>query len=199
VDESATAPAGVDADTDNKSAGLEAAAASVASPGVMATPTKGSAWGTWPMASRAAWAPRLRALCAEANQPAWCAVVPAAEASPRLKGLPRGQTSRALPLLAERKREDKIKTHGEKTKARVSLDTYPLRTKTNRACGEAPRASIPVGAAEGYPAADSGAASASGARGAEGAACLGLISTTGGSTCCTADMGAYSWGTGRST
>jgi hypothetical protein len=105
---------------------------------------------------------------------------------PRLKGLPAGQTSRALPPLAERKREDKIKTREEKTKARVSSDTYPLRTKANRACGEAPWASIPVGAA------DSGTASASGARGPKGAACPGVITTTGGSTSCTAGTGACS-------
>jgi hypothetical protein len=41
---SATAPAGVDAGTGNKPAGLEAAAASAASPGMMAVPTEGSAW-----------------------------------------------------------------------------------------------------------------------------------------------------------
>jgi hypothetical protein len=40
--ESATTPAGVDADTSNKSAGPGAAAASAASPGVMAAPTWGS-------------------------------------------------------------------------------------------------------------------------------------------------------------
>jgi hypothetical protein len=35
-----------------------------------------------------------------------------------LEGLPGGQTSRALPPLAERKREDKIKTHEKKPKQR---------------------------------------------------------------------------------
>jgi hypothetical protein len=45
---------------------------------------------------------------------------------PRLKGLRGGQTSRALPPLAERKRESKFKTHREKTKTEVSSDTYPL-------------------------------------------------------------------------
>jgi hypothetical protein len=94
---------------------------------------------------------------------------------PRLKGLPGGQTSRALPPLAERKSEEKIKTHGEKTKARLSSDTYPLRTKANRARGEAPRASIPIGAAEGCLAADSDAASASGTRDAKGVACPGIV------------------------
>jgi hypothetical protein len=87
---------------------------------------------------------------------------------PRLKGLPGGHTSRALPPLAERK--SKIKTHREKTKTEVSSDTYPLRTRANRACGEAPQASVPAGAAEGCPGADSGAACASGGRGAEGVA-----------------------------
>jgi hypothetical protein len=114
---------------------------------------------------------------------------------PRLKGLPGGQTSQALPPLAERKREGKIKTHRGKTKTEVSSDTYPLWTKANRACGEAPRASVPVGAAEGCPAADSGAASAPGAQGTEGEACPGVVTTTGGSTSCTAGTSACSWGT----
>jgi hypothetical protein len=109
---------------------------------------------------------------------------------PRLKGLPGGQTSRALPPLAERK--SKIKTHREKTKTEVSSDTYPLRTRVNRACGEALRASVLAGAAEGCPAADSGAASASGARGTEGAARPGVVTTSGGPTSCAADTGACS-------
>jgi hypothetical protein len=37
------------------------------------------------MAARAAWAPRRRAPCAEANQPAWRAAAPAAEAGPVLR------------------------------------------------------------------------------------------------------------------
>jgi hypothetical protein len=82
---------------------------------------------------------------------------------PRLKGLRGGQTSRALPLLTERKRESKFNTRREKTKTEVSLDTYPLWGKANRACGEAPRAPVPGGAAEGCPATGFGAASVSGA------------------------------------
>jgi hypothetical protein len=117
---------------------------------------------------------------------------------PRLKSLPGGQTSRALPPLAERKREDKIKTHGEKNKVEVSSDTYPLWTRANHACGEAPRASTLAGTAEGSPAADSGAASTSGARGAEGAARPSVVSTAGGPTSCAAGTGACSWGTGGS-
>jgi hypothetical protein len=93
------------------------------------------------MATRAAWAPRWRAPWVEANQPAWRAAAPA----------------------AERKRESKFKTHSEKTKTEVSSDTYPLRDKANRACGEAPRAPVSAGAAEGCPAAGFGAASALGA------------------------------------
>jgi hypothetical protein len=68
--ELATAPTGVGAGADNKSGGLGAAAASATSPGTMAAPTGGSAGEACPMATRAAWAPRWRAPCAEANQPA---------------------------------------------------------------------------------------------------------------------------------
>jgi hypothetical protein len=113
---------------------------------------------------------------------------------PRLKGLPGGQTSRALPPLAERRREDKIKTHRGKTKAEVSSDTYPLWTRANRACGEAPRASALAGAAEGSPAADSGAASTSGARGAKGAARPGVVMMAEGPTSYAADTGDCYWG-----
>jgi hypothetical protein len=114
----------------------------------------------------------------------------------RLEGLPGGQTSQALPPLAERKR--KIKTQREKTKIEVSSDTYPLWIRANRACGEAPRASVPTGAAKCYPATDSGTASTSGARGAEGTTCTGIVTTTGGSTPCAAGTGACSWGTSGS-
>jgi hypothetical protein len=42
--------------------------------------SRGSAWEACPMATHAAWAPRWRAPWAEANQPAWRAAAPAAEA-----------------------------------------------------------------------------------------------------------------------
>jgi hypothetical protein len=71
----------------------------------------------------------------------------------------------------------------------VSSDTYPLRTKANRAYGEAPRASVPAGAAEVRPAAGFGAVPTSGARGAGG--------TARGSTSCTAGTSDRSWETGR--
>jgi hypothetical protein len=104
-DEPATAPAGVDADTNNKSVGLEVAAASAASPGMMATATKGSTWGTHPMSTRAAWAPRSSALCAEASQPAWRAAAPAAEASLVLRAfLGARPVEPCLRLLKERAR-----------------------------------------------------------------------------------------------
>jgi hypothetical protein len=117
---------------------------------------------------------------------------------PRLKSLHGGQTSQALPLLAERKKESKFKTHSEKTKTEVSSYTYPLRGKANGACGEAPRAPVSAGTAEGCPAAGFGTASASGARGAEGAARPGVVTTVGGPTSYTAVTGACSWGTGGS-
>jgi hypothetical protein len=80
----------------------------------------------------------------------------------------------------------------------VSSVTYPLRTKANRACGEAPRASVPVGAAEVHPVAGFGAVPTSGARGAEGTACPCAVTTARGSTSCTAGMSDRSWETGRS-
>jgi hypothetical protein len=146
------------------------------------------------MATRAAWAPRRRAPCAEANQPAWRAAAPAAEAGLVLRAFVGGQTSRALPLLAEKERESKFKTHSEKTKTEVSSDTYPLRGKANRACGEAPRASVSAGATEGRPAASFGAASTSSARGAEGATCPGVVTTADGPAFCAASAGTCSWG-----
>jgi hypothetical protein len=102
----------------------------------------------------------------------------------------------ALPPLAERK--SKIKTHREQTKTEVSSDTYPLRTRASYACGEAPRALVPAGATEGCPAAESGAASASGARGTEGAARPGVVIMAGGPTSCAAGTSACFWGTGGS-
>jgi hypothetical protein len=101
-----------------------------------------------------------------------------------------------LRLLKER--DDKFKTHSEKTKMEVSLDTYPLRGKANRACWEVPRAPASAGAAEDCPVAGFGAASASGARGAKGAALLGVDTMARGTTSYTAGTGACSWGTGGS-
>jgi hypothetical protein len=105
ADESTTALAGVGADTDNKSVGLEAAVASAASPGMMVAPIEGSAWEACPMASCAAWAPRSRVSCAEASQPAWCAAAPAAEAGPVLRAFLGARPAKpCLRLLKERER-----------------------------------------------------------------------------------------------
>jgi hypothetical protein len=113
--ESATTPAGVDADTSNKSAGPGAAAASAASPCMMAAPTWGSAWEACPMATRAAWAPRWRAPCAEANQPAWRVAAPAAEAGFVLRAFVGARPAKpCFRLLKER--DGKFKTHNEKSK-----------------------------------------------------------------------------------
>jgi hypothetical protein len=122
-------------------------------PGMMAAPTEGSAWpGTM-----------SRVLCAEASQPAWCVAAPAAQASPVLRAfLGARPVEPCLRLLKEREKARSRHTE-KKTKTEVSSDTYSLRTKANRACGEAPRASVPIGAAEGCPAADFGTASASAA------------------------------------
>jgi hypothetical protein len=112
------------------------------------------------MATRAAWAPRWRVPCAEANQPAWRTAAPAAEAGFVLRAFVGARPAKpCLRLLKER--DGKFKTHNERTKTEVSSDTYPLRGKANRACGEAPRAPIPAGVAEGCPAAGFGTVSAS--------------------------------------
>jgi hypothetical protein len=58
------------------------------------------------MATRAAWAPRRRAPCAEANQPAWRAAAPAAEAGPVLRTFVGARPAEpCLRLLKERERE----------------------------------------------------------------------------------------------
>jgi hypothetical protein len=96
----------------------------------------------------------------EANQPAWRAVAPVAEAGFVLRAFVGARLAEpCLRLLTEG--DGKFKTHNERTKAEVTSDTYPLRGKANCACGEAPRASIPAGAAEGCPAAGFGTVSAS--------------------------------------
>jgi hypothetical protein len=191
------APAGVDAGTDNKSGGLGAAAASAASPGMMVAPTGGSAGEACPMATRAAWAPCWRAPCAEANQPTWRATAPAAEAGFVLRAFVGARPAKpCLRLLKER--ESKFKAHSEETEIEVSSDTYPLWGKANSACGEAPRAPIPTGAAKGCPIVGFGTVSASDAPGTEGAACSGVVTTTEGPASCAASVGTYSWGTGGS-
>jgi hypothetical protein len=57
------------------------------------------------MAARAAWAPRRRVPCAEANQPAWRAAAPAAEAGPVLRAFMGARPAKPyLRLLKERER-----------------------------------------------------------------------------------------------
>jgi hypothetical protein len=99
-------------------------------------------------------------------------------------------------LLLLKERDGKFKTHNERTKTEVSSYTYPLWGKANRACGEAPRAPIPAGAAEGCPTAGFGTVFTSDARGAEGATCLGVVTTVEGPASCAASAGTCSWGTG---
>jgi hypothetical protein len=196
--ESATAPAGVDAGADDKSGGLGATATLAASPETMAALAGGSAWEVCPMATRAAWAPRWRAPWVEANQPAWRAVALAADAGFVLRAFAGARPAKpCLRLL--KGRDGKFKTHSEKkTETGVSSDTYPLRTKVNRACGEAPWAPIPAGAVEGCPTAGFGTVSASDARGTEGAACPGVVTTAEEPASYAASAGTFSWGTGRS-
>jgi hypothetical protein len=160
----------------------------------MAAPTGGSTWEACLRATRAVWAPRRRAPCAEASQPAWRTVAPAVEASLILRAFVGARPAEpCLSLLKER--EARFKTHSEKTEAEVSSDTYPLWGKANRACGETPRAPVSAGAVEGRPVAGFDAASTSDARGAEGAACPGDATMAEEPTSRTADTGACSWGT----
>jgi hypothetical protein len=83
-----------------------------------------------------------------------------------------------MPPFAGRKRKSKIRTHEEGAGTEVSSDTYPLRTKANRAYGEAPRALALAGAARVCPAAGFGTIPTSGAWGAEGTVCPGAVTTT---------------------
>jgi hypothetical protein len=134
----------------------------------------------------------------EANQPTWCTTTPAVEASPVLRAfLGARPVELCLHLLKEGEKTRSRRTE-EKTKAEVSSDTYPLRTRANRACGEALRAAALAGAAEGSPAADSDVASTSGARGAKGAAHLGVVTMAEGPTSCAAGTSDCSCETGRS-
>jgi hypothetical protein len=55
------------------------------------------------MASRAAWAPRSRAPCAEASQPAWRTTAPAVEVGPVLRAFLGARPAKpCLCLLKER-------------------------------------------------------------------------------------------------
>jgi hypothetical protein len=78
------------------------------------------------MTAHAAWAPRWRAPCADANQLAWRAAAPAAEAGPVLRAFV-GATPAEPCLRLLKGREGKFKTHSEKTETEVSSDTHPLR------------------------------------------------------------------------
>jgi hypothetical protein len=197
--ESAMALAEVDAGANDKSCGLEATAASAASPGMMAAPTGGGgvSLGGLPHGNSHRLGPPLRAPCAETNQPTWRAAAPAAEASFVLRAFVGARPARpCLRLLKER--DDKFKTHNERTKTKVSSDTYPLWGKANRVCGEAPRAPIPAGAAECCPTTGFRTISASDARGAKGASCPGVVTTAEGPASGAASAGTCSWGIGGS-
>jgi hypothetical protein len=128
------------------------------------------------MIARAAWAPHRRAPCAEANQPAWRAATPAAEAGPVLRAFVGARPAEPCLRLLKGRR-GKFKTHSEITETGVPSYTYSFQGKANRACGETPRASVSAGATKGCPTAGFDAASTSDARGAEGAACLGDVTT----------------------
>jgi hypothetical protein len=150
------------------------------------------------MTARASWAPRRRSPCAEANQPAWRVATPTEAVGPVLRAFVGARPAEpCLRLLKGRK--GKIETHRKITEIGVPSDTYPLRGKANRACGETSRAPASADAAEGCPAAGFDAASASDTRGAEGAACQGDVTTAEGPTSRTADMGTCSWGACGST
>jgi hypothetical protein len=145
------------------------------------------------MTARASWPPRRRVPCAEANQPAWRVATRAEEAGPVLRAFVGARLAKpCLRLLKGRK--GKIKTHRKMTETGVPSDTYPLRGKANRACGEISRASVSADAAEGCPAASFDAASASDTRGAEGAACPGDVTIAEGQPSRTAGTDTCSWG-----
>jgi hypothetical protein len=86
------------------------------------------------MATRAAWAPRWRAPCGEANQPAWRAATPAAEAGFVLRAFVGARPAKPFFRLLK-ERDGKFKTHNERTKTEVSSYTYPLRGKANLPVG----------------------------------------------------------------
>jgi hypothetical protein len=86
------------------------------------------------MATRAAWAPRSRALCAEANQPAWCAAAPAAEASPILRAF---LGSRPVELCLRLLKE------GEKTRSRHMEEKTKAEGKHKWQSKEPPLAPLP--------------------------------------------------------
>jgi hypothetical protein len=76
------------------------------------------------MATRAAWAPRWRAPCAEANQPAWRAATPATEAGFVLRAFLGARPAKpCLRLL--KGRDGKFKTHNEKKRNRGILGYLP--------------------------------------------------------------------------
>jgi hypothetical protein len=64
------------------------------------------------MAACAAWAPRRRAPCAEANQPAWRAATPAAEVGPVLRAFEGARPAEPCLRLLKRRR-GRFKTHNE--------------------------------------------------------------------------------------
>jgi hypothetical protein len=124
----------------------------------------------------------------------WSAATPAAEAGPVLRAFVGARPAEPCLRLLKGRR-GKFKIHSKITETGVPSDTYLLRGKANRACGETPRALVSTGAAEGCPAAGFDAASTSDARGAEGADCPGDIATAGGPTSRTTGTGTCSWGT----
>jgi hypothetical protein len=76
------------------------------------------------MATRAAWAPRARAPCAEASQPAWRAAAPDAEPSPVLRAFLGARPAEpCLRLLKER--EKARSRHTEKNQNRGILRYLP--------------------------------------------------------------------------
>jgi hypothetical protein len=115
------------------------------------------------MAARAAWAPRSRASCAEADQPAWRAAAPAAEAGTVLRAFVGARPVRPCLRLLKGREKASSRHATKEAKTEAFSGTYPLRTKANRACEEAPRALVPASAAKGCPATDFGAAPTSGA------------------------------------
>jgi hypothetical protein len=102
--ESATVPVGIDAGADNKTGGLGAAAVSTASLGMTAAPIGGLNLGGLPHGSLCRLGPPLEGALRGGQPTSVAHRNPGCRGRPRLKGLRGGQTSRALPPLAEKEK-----------------------------------------------------------------------------------------------
>jgi hypothetical protein len=113
ADESATAPAGIDASAGNKTDRLRAAATSTASPGMMAAPTGGVNMGGLPHDSLCHQGPPPKGALGGGQPTGVARRSTGCRGRPGLKGL-RGARPAEPCLRLLKEREGKFKTHGEK-------------------------------------------------------------------------------------